>query len=190
MRLSIFAGDLCDVPAEALCTSTNPRLSLAMGTGGSVRSRGGFTILRACEKIVAAASGHLPPGSAHLTTAGDLPAKAIIHCVASDARHLSSMEIVRACVTNALLRAAEANCTSVAFPVFGTGHARLSFDKALRVIVQELHTASLDHAYIVINDAERVDAALRVIREVLPNASPEVIRSPQVKDDSTWLADE
>jgi O-acetyl-ADP-ribose deacetylase (regulator of RNase III) len=190
VKLSLFAGDLGDVPAEALCTSTNPRLSLAMGTGGSVRSRGGFTILRACERIVAAASGHLPPGSAHLTTAGDLPVKAIIHCVASDARHLSSLEIVRACVTNALLRAAEASCASVAFPVFGTGHARLPFDQALRVIVQELQTASLDHAYIVINDAERLDAALRVIREALPNAAPEVIVSPQETNDSMWFADE
>lgn len=189
MRLTLFVGDLCDVPAEALCTSTNPRLSLAMGTGGSVRSRGGFAILRACEKIVAAASGHLPPGSAHLTTAGDLPAKAIIHCVASDARHLSSMEIVRACVTNALARAAEAKCASVAFPVFGTGHARLPFDQALRVIVQELKRTNLDHAYIVINDAERVDGALRVIREVFPNEA-EVIRSPQVTDDSMWFGDE
>jgi len=35
MRISIFAGDICDVPAEALCTSTNPRLSLAMGTGAA-----------------------------------------------------------------------------------------------------------------------------------------------------------
>ena len=33
MRVTVFAGDLCDVHAEALCTSTNPRLSLAMGTG-------------------------------------------------------------------------------------------------------------------------------------------------------------
>jgi len=50
MRISLFSGDLCDVEAEALCTSTNPRLSLAMGTGGSVRSRGGYEILDHCRQ--------------------------------------------------------------------------------------------------------------------------------------------
>jgi O-acetyl-ADP-ribose deacetylase (regulator of RNase III) len=192
VTLSIFVGDLCDVPAEALCTSTNPRLSLAMGTGGSVRSRGGFTILRACEAIVKAASGPLLPGSAHLTAAGDLPAKAIIHCVASNARHQSSPEIVRSCVANALLRAGEAGCTSVAFPVFGTGHARLPFDQALRVIIQELKTADLDHAWIVINDSERIETVLRVIGEVVPDAVPSVLVSPQVTagEGSMWFADE
>jgi O-acetyl-ADP-ribose deacetylase (regulator of RNase III) len=189
VKLTIFVGDLCDVPAEALCTSTNPRLSLAMGTGGSVRSRGGFTILRACEAIVAAHPGPLPPGSAYVTTAGDLPAKAIIHCVASDARHHSSAEIVRMCVVNALLRAAEANCTSVAFPLFATGHAGLRFDQTMRVIVQELREATLDHAWIVINDADRLEETVRVSREVIPG-EPEVEMSAYQDERSSWFADE
>ncbi len=189
MKLTIFVGDLCDVPAEALCTSTNPRLSLAMGTGGSVRSRGGFTILRACEAIVAAHASPLPPGSAHVTTAGDLPAKAIIHCVASDARHHSSPEIVRACVANALLRAAEANCCTVAFPIFATGHARLRFDQTLRVIAQELRNATLDYAWIVINDADRLEETMRVIREVFP-VEPEVEMSLVQDERSSWFGEE
>jgi O-acetyl-ADP-ribose deacetylase (regulator of RNase III) len=194
VKLTIFVGDLCDVPAEALCTSTNPRLSLAMGTGGSVRSRGGFTILRACEAIVGAefrrtGNTHLPAGSAYLTTAGDLPAKAIIHCVASDARHHSSAEIVRTCVANALLRATEANCRSVAFPVFATGHARLRFDQTLRVIVQELREATLDHAWIVINDPDRIEETTRVVGEVFPG-NPEVQMSAYQDERSSWFGDE
>ena len=95
MRISIFAGDVSDAPAEALCTSTNPRLSLVMGTGASIRGRGGFEILRACKAIVKAefvrTGNHgLSAGSVHTTTAGQLPAKAVIHCVASDAAHHSS----------------------------------------------------------------------------------------------------
>lgn len=188
MKLTVFVGDLCDVPAEALCTSTNPRLSLAMGTGGSVRSRGGFTILRACQAIVRD-GGPLPPGSAHVTAAGELPAKVIIHCVASNARHQSSPEIVRACVRNALARAGEAGCTSMALPVFATGHARLPFDQALGVIVQELVSSPLDHATIVINDADRVEDAVRVIREYVPD--PEVHQSPRVDADerSPWFGE-
>jgi len=187
VRISIFAGDLCDVPAEALCTSTNPRLSLAMGTGGSVRSRGGYSILRACEAI--AANGHLPTGSAHITTAGDLPAKAIIHCVASNAHHQSSPDIVRACVRNALACAAEARCSTIAFPVFASGHAGFNFERSLRLMIEELAGDDIDHAYIVFNDADRIDAAVRVIRE--SGQEPEVHRSAVVSEErSNWFQDE
>src|SRR5436305_134622 len=117
MRVSIFAGDLCDVQAEALCTSTNPRLSLAMGTGGAVRSRGGYQILRECEAIVDAAHQlgrrGLPAGSAHQTSAGELPVKLIMHCVASDEAHRTSAAIIALCVKNSLALADAAKCESV-----------------------------------------------------------------------------
>ena len=72
MKITIFEGDITEAPAEAVCTSTNPRLSLMMGTGSSVRERGGFTVLRACEEIVAASGSHaLPVGSVHVTTAAN-----------------------------------------------------------------------------------------------------------------------
>ena len=64
MNVSIFAGDITDAPADAICTSTNPRLSLMMGTGGAVRERGGFGVLRECEAIVAG-SPPLRAGSVH-----------------------------------------------------------------------------------------------------------------------------
>src|SRR5690242_3711588 len=101
MKASIFVGDIVDAEADAICTSTNPRLSLVMGTGASVRERGGSEVARACEAIVAK-SGPLPAGSAHATTAGRLPHRLAIHCVASDATHRSSTEIVRACVRSAV----------------------------------------------------------------------------------------
>ena len=138
MNITIFAGDLCDTPAEAICTSTNPRLSLMMGTGAAVRERGGFVILRRCEELVAAAGGSLPAGSAHVTTGGLLPVKAIIHCVASDHRHNTSEAILRDCVRNALLRAADIGCKTLAMPVFGSGHAHFRFEAALRIIAGEL----------------------------------------------------
>jgi O-acetyl-ADP-ribose deacetylase (regulator of RNase III) len=175
MRVSVFAGDLCDAPADALCTSTNPRLSLAMGTGGSVRDRGGHAILRECEEIVEAEyrrSGRrsLPAGSAHLTAAGDLPAKVIVHCVASDEAHRSSTDVIRSCVRNALARAEEAGCGSIAMPLFGTGHVRFSFDRALTAMAEALRdtVTTIEHAIIVVYDRERADDAVRRIRSVLP----------------------
>lgn len=150
MKVSLFRGDICDAPAEALCTSTNPRLSLMMGTGGAVRERGGFSILRACEALTA--RGPLPPGSAHPTHPGTLPAKLIIHCVASDLAHHSSPEVIRSCVKNALRCAEDAGCRTIAMPLFATGHARFKFERAMEIITEELRSAqsSVEEAFIVV----------------------------------------
>jgi O-acetyl-ADP-ribose deacetylase len=162
MRISIFSGEITDAPAEAVCTSTNPRLSLMMGTGGAVRDRGGFEILRACEEIIEQQAGRdgvreLPLGSAHLTTAGALPFKAVIHCVASDVRHMSSAAVIASCVRNGLLRAEEAGIITVAMPVFATGHAGYRFERALRAMSDALDAAetSVEHVVIVVPDEQR-----------------------------------
>lgn len=168
MRFSVFAGDIADAEADALCTSTNPRLSLMMGTGASVRARGGFAVLRACEAIVGEErrrSGRfLPAGSVHVTTAGELPQRLIIHCVASDGAHRSSTEIVAACVRNAALLAVAAGCRSVAMPVFATGHARVPFARAVRIMAEELRTVApqLDVVFVV-NDVERAEEAQAIL---------------------------
>ena len=163
MQIELFAGDVVDAPAEALCTSTNARLSLMMGTGGSVRDRGGFEILRECEAILAGKT--LPPGSVVTTSAGRLPHKAIFHCVASDVQHRSSAAIIRACVTNALAAADKAGCKSVAMPVFATGHAHVKFLDALAAMRDALRDAVTDveRVVVVLFDADWTEDAKRVL---------------------------
>jgi O-acetyl-ADP-ribose deacetylase (regulator of RNase III) len=161
MRLSVFVGDIANAPADAICTSTNARLSLMMGTGGSVRERGGFEVLRECEQVLAQ-SGRtaLGVGTAYRTTAGKLPFQAIIHCVASDpVTHLSSGDIVRACVKNALAHADAIGCKKLAMPLFATGHAHLRFDRSLAAITTALHetATNVEEAVIVVNDRELAD---------------------------------
>ncbi|MFL6248030.1 MAG: macro domain-containing protein [Thermoanaerobaculia bacterium] len=180
MRFSIFIGDIADAPADAVCTSTNPRLSLMMGTGAAIRRRGGPTILRACEGVTP-----LPPGAIHATTAGELPYKLVIHCVASDAAHRSSIAIVQACVTNALTRADAAGCASIAMPVFGTGHAHLRFADAARAMAHSALAAPhrVEHIIFVTNDDENV-AELRAILEKATGQRIEIERSQEVEPES------
>jgi O-acetyl-ADP-ribose deacetylase (regulator of RNase III) len=193
MKVTVFTGDICDASADALCTSTNPRLSLAMGTGGSLRDRGGHRILRECEELIDAEckrSGRhsLPAGSAHITSAGDLPAKVIIHCVASDEAHRSSVDIVRSCVRNALARAQEAGCCSVAMPLFATGHARLNFDRAITAMAEALRDAvtTVEHVVIVVFDRERTDDVVRRIRAVLPVSDVDLGRAEDEEPVEAW----
>jgi len=198
VRISVFAGDVCDVPAEALCSSTNPRLSLLMGSGASILNRGGYQILRACEQIVDAEfqrSGKrgLPAGSGYPTIAGDLPARIIVHCVASDASHRSSTEIIRNCVRNALAISDAKGCRSIAMPLFATGHARFNFDRALLAMAETLRdeSTSAEHVFIVVYDPDRADGAARLIRSVIPTADIDVQRGPQKMEEplSAWSDD-
>ena len=171
MEVSVFAGDIAEARADAVCTSTNPRLSLMMGTGGSVRERGGFEVLRACEALIEdekkrTGRSVLPVGSAHLTTAGSLPFKAAIHCIASDAtHHLSSPEIIRACVRNALKIADAKGFASLAMPVFATGHARVRFELALTTMLDALRTAhtKVRQVTIAVVDRERAGEAKKIV---------------------------
>lgn len=197
MKISVFAGDVCDVHADALCTSTNPRLSLAMGTGASIRGRGGYRILRACEEIVKAEfrrSGRhgLPAGSVHSTTAGSLLSKIIAHCVASDAAHHSSVDIIHNCVKNALVLADASGCKSIAMPLFGTGHARFNFDQAVLVMAETLRdaTTAVQHVIIVVYDPDRAEDTVRLIRSVIPAVEIDVQRGPDTADEasSMWSA--
>jgi len=164
MKISLFIGDITDVQADAVCTSTNPRLSLMMGTGGSVRERGGFQVLRECEKLT---GGHsLPPGSAYVTSGGALPFKAVIHCVASDTSHRSSPALVQLCVKNALARADASGCKSVAMPVFGSGHARVRFDQALKAMRDTLRTSesAVEQVVIVVYDPDYAEDAREILK--------------------------
>lgn len=198
MKISLFVGDLCDVDADALCTSTNPRLSLAMGTGGSVLDRGGYQILRECEAIVEAEfqrSGRrsLPAGSAHVTSSGNLPSRIIVHCVASDESHRSSTEIIRDCVRNSLDLADKAECTSVAMPLFATGHARFNVDGALDAMAETLRdtATAVKHVLIVVKDPDRAENAIQRIRAVIPSEEIDV-RNGRNRHDNTndmWSGD-
>jgi O-acetyl-ADP-ribose deacetylase (regulator of RNase III) len=177
MKVSLFAGDITLLAADAICTSTNPRLSLVSGSGGAVRERGGWEIKRACEAILARAQHEtgrrlLPLGSVHLTTAGALPARGAIHCVASNAFHRSSEDLIRACVHRSLARAATEGWRTVAMPVFGAGHAAFPFDRALAAIAGALRDApaEIEEVTIAVLDRDRVEEALRIVRTAWPEA--------------------
>lgn len=190
MKIIVYAGDIAGAPAEAICTSTNPGLTLVMGTGAAVRERGGFEILRACEKL--AANGPLPVGSAHVTTAGKLDAKIIIHCVASDATHHSSADIVRSCVRGALERAAEHRCRSIAMPLFGSGHARLRLDASARAVAEALREATTAAAvYVVVQESDDAEVVQRILDEAIPGSAPALEVSPREEAElpGGWMND-
>lgn len=169
-----------------------------MATGASIRGRGGFQILRACEQIVEAEfrrSGRrgLPAGSAHPTIAGDLPSKIVVHCVASDAAHRSSPDIIRDCVRNSLAVAEARGCQSIAMPIFATGHAGFKFEQSLLAMVETLRDAvtAVQHVFLVVYDPDRAEEVVRLIRSIIPAADIDVQHGPHTTDEAPgrWSGD-
>lgn len=172
--MSLFVGEILDAPAEAICTSTNPRLSLGGGTGKAVLEETGWGLKRKLEAILeeeARRTGRseLPVGFTCATPGGRPPHRLFVHCVASDRAHRSSREAVRLCVEGALREAGRAACTSLALPVFGAGHANLPFDEALRALAEALRDAAtpVERVLLVILQPHRAEAARHLLDQVL-----------------------
>ena len=169
LQVEVTVADLCDVEADGICTSTNPNLALMIGTGGAVRDRGGWVVQQECERLIAdehGRSGHryFQPGTVHLTTAGQLPFRGVIHCVASDAFHATSAEVIRSCVLNAVALADERKWTTIAMPLFGTGHVAFPVEKSVAAVagaVADVRTEYLRRIIIATRTEAHRDAMLR-----------------------------
>jgi O-acetyl-ADP-ribose deacetylase (regulator of RNase III) len=174
LEVGLFVGEINDAPAEAVCISTNPRLSLGGGTGRAVLEATGWAVKRRLEAILAtetAAQGGdgLPVGFTCATPGDGGRHRVVLHCVASDPLHRSSPGAVRLCTAGALARAEAEGCTSLALPVFGAGHAGLPFGEALGALAEALRdaTTSLRRALVVVLQPDRAAAAAEILDGVL-----------------------
>ena len=106
------------------------------GVDGAIHRAGGPTILAACREIRRTTHPEgLPTGEAVITTAGELPARHVIHTVGPIyGRHQGQEEeLLAACYRNSLLLAAKHNLTSIAFPAISTGAYGYPLDEASQV---------------------------------------------------------
>ena len=88
--------------------------------------------------------------------------------MASDSLHRSSPAIVRRCVDGALAAADASGATSVAMPVFGTGHASLDFAAALGAMAEALAASTTGvEEVVVLPDADRLPRARRALDATL-----------------------
>ena len=103
------------------------------GVDGAIHRAAGPSLKEACRVIVER-QGRLPPGQAVITSAGNLPARYVIHTVGpiysgrgEDPKTLAS------CYRTSLALAEEKGLASVAFPSISTGAYRYPLDEAAEV---------------------------------------------------------
>ncbi|MBE9529236.1 MAG: macro domain-containing protein [Proteobacteria bacterium] len=74
--LELVKGDITTEAVDAIVNAANSRLTGGGGVDGAIHRVGGPSIMVECDKI-----GGCVTGTAVITTAGNLPAKYVIHTV-------------------------------------------------------------------------------------------------------------
>ena len=123
-RLVIVTGDITQQSVEAIVNAANSTLLGGGGVDGAIHRAGGPEILKECQQIRRTQYPKgLPTGEAVITTAGNLPAKHVIHTVGPIyGRHAGSEPaMLAACYINSLQLAVDRSLSSIAFPSISTG---------------------------------------------------------------------
>lgn len=133
-RIEIIKADITKIPADAIVNAANSSLLGGGGVDGAIHRAGGSAILEECRKIVARQGG-CKTGEAVITTAGNLPAKYVIHTVGPVWNGGVNNEEIKlaACYTNSLRLAAAYQCHTIAFPAISTGVYRFPKEKAATI---------------------------------------------------------
>jgi O-acetyl-ADP-ribose deacetylase (regulator of RNase III) len=143
MKITLVLGDITEQHADAIVNAANSGLMGGGGVDGAIHRRGGPAILAECRALRAARfPDGLPAGQAVATTAGDLPARWVIHTVGpvySPAQDRSA--ILGSCYAESLRAADALGARVVAFPAVSAGIYGWPAEDAARIALGTVHRA-------------------------------------------------
>ncbi len=130
--LDLRQGDITLEAVDAIVNAANSRLAGGGGVDGAIHRRGGPAIMAETQEKF---PDGCPTGSAVISTAGNLPAKWVIHAVGPvwSGGHRGEAELLAAAVRRCLELAVAHQCRSIALPALSAGAYRFPMDQAARV---------------------------------------------------------
>jgi len=148
MPFTIIRQDITKMNVDAIVNAANTELAMGGGVCGAIfRAAGIEELEKACAKLAP-----IQTGEAVITPGFNLAAKYIIHCtgpVYQDGMH-NEEKLLRSAYTNALKRALEHKCESIAFPLISSGIFGYPKEEALRVATSAIQDFLEDHELDVI----------------------------------------
>jgi O-acetyl-ADP-ribose deacetylase len=159
-ELEVVDADVTRLEVDAIANAANTMLMHGGGVAGAISRAGGPEVQRESD-----ARAPIELGEAVETTAGDMPARWVIHAATMELGGPTSAEIVERATRSTLDKAEELGARSVALVAFGTGVGRFPLDEAARIMagVAREHTGALERIVFAVHGEE----AERAFREAL-----------------------
>lgn len=130
IALDVQQADVTRLEVDAITNAANTQLKHGGGVAAAISRAGGPAVQRE--------SGEKAPiglGDAVETTAGDMPARYVIHAATMELGGPTSAEIIARATESTLTKADDLGCRSLALVAFGTGVGGFPLDEAARLMV-------------------------------------------------------
>ncbi|HWN28709.1 MAG TPA: O-acetyl-ADP-ribose deacetylase [Actinomycetospora sp.] len=156
-EITLHRGDITTAEVDAVVNAANSGLLGGGGVDGAIHRKGGPAILEACRELRRTTlPDGLPTGQAVATTAGDLPARWVIHTVGPVyAKSEDRSHLLASAYRESLRVADEVGARTVAFPAVSAGVYGWPLDDAARIAVttvKETESAVREARFILFSD--------------------------------------
>jgi O-acetyl-ADP-ribose deacetylase (regulator of RNase III) len=131
--VEVLDTDITTLEVDAIANAANTRLLHGGGVAGAIVRAGGTAIQDESDR-----KAPVGLGDAVATTAGELPARWVIHAATMELGGPTSADIIRRATAATLWKAEELNVRSLALVAFGTGVGGFSLDDAAEIEVEEV----------------------------------------------------
>ena len=152
--LEVVQADVTKLDLDAITNAANTRLLHGGGVAAAIQRAAGQEL-----EAESRAKALIDLGEAVETTAGDMPARWVIHAATMELGGPTSAEIIERATRSALRVAERLGCRSLALVAFGTGVGGFPLDDAASIMVGAAreHEGGLERIVFAVHgdDAER-----------------------------------
>jgi O-acetyl-ADP-ribose deacetylase len=159
-ELEVIAADVTKLEVDAIANAANTQLRHGGGVAGAISRAGGPEVQRESDE-----KAPVGLGEAVETTAGEMPARWVIHAATMELGGPTSADIIERATRSTLAKAEELGCRSLALVAFGTGVGAFPLEEAARLMVGAAreHDGQLERIVFAVHGEE----AERVFREAV-----------------------
>ena len=158
MEITLVEGDITTQEVDAVVNAANSAMRGGGGVDGAIHRAGGPAVLEDCKQRF---PDGLATGDAGWTTAGEMPARWVIHVVGPNHRAgQTDRSLLNSCYARALEVADELGARTVAFPLVSAGIYGWPLNDAVDAAVSTLSGAEtrVEEARIVAFGRDTADA--------------------------------
>ncbi|XP_040897571.1 protein mono-ADP-ribosyltransferase PARP14-like isoform X2 [Toxotes jaculatrix] len=180
--VSVSKADICSLSVDAVVNAANEELQHIGGVALALLKAAGPQLQKISNDYISK-NGHLRPGDAITTDAGNLPCRYVIHAVGprfSDSDKRTSVSRLKLAVKESLKQAAMVNCSTVALPAISSGVFGFPVDLCAETIAQAVREycdspqgpGSLTGIHLVDNNSNTVRVLAEAVNQEFADLGP------------------